>query len=334
MTRGLDLHQGQEAEHFGILGHQTASMRPMDFRPASFRLLPLREELKTRGTGSDMLPSQPTTPMDKRELLLLIFPLLQSASFAAGCLLIDEAPFGAALLVVVAAVCLSFSLHITYHYHVHFKRRSRTANRVIDLAITALTGLPFHYYQVLHWNHHAYDNTIGDFTSTWRQVDGRPVAKSLFSYAFLWPFRRDAPIRDQLTIASREGYLKRCHRLPLAIESIVIVCIYVAMICLDISLAVAYLSMVYVGWTLIAMHNYGQHLPEVYGETKGNSYYGKLYNLLTVYNGLHYEHHHRPSVKYWQLNAPVAHSEIQRPHLLAGLLFSLRRRHSEPRLRS
>ena len=98
-------------------------------------------------------------------------------------------------------------------------------------------------------------------------------------------------------------------------------------------LVLAYLSMVYIGWALIAMHNYGQHLPDVYGGTKGHSYYGRLYNLLTVYNGLHYEHHHRPSVKDWHLRTPVAHAEIEHPHLLAGVHFLLKRRRSQPRPR-
>ena len=142
--------------------------------------------------------------MDKRELLLVIFPLLQGASFAAVCFLISNAA-AAATTVILAALFLSFSLHITYHYHVHFKRRSALANRLIDLAITVLAGLPFHYYQMLHWNHHKYDNALGDFASTWKDVGGRPVARNLLPYALLWPFRRDLGLREQVAIASREG---------------------------------------------------------------------------------------------------------------------------------
>jgi fatty acid desaturase len=269
--------------------------------------------------------------MDKREFLLVTFPLLQSASFAASCLLLDTSPVLAAVFLLVASLCLSFALHITYHYHVHFKRHSESVNRLIDFAITAFLGLPFHYYQLLHWNHHKHDNALGDFTSTWTQVAGRPVAKNLFSYALLWPLRRDVRIREQLRIASRDGYFKASHRLPLALESAFVLAIYATLAYSNVRLAVAYLSMVYLGWSFIALHNYGQHLPEVYGDSEGNSYYGSLYNLLTVYNGLHNEHHQRPSVKYWDLTAPAPRSEIGSPHLVEGLHFAWRRRSSAPR---
>jgi fatty acid desaturase len=266
--------------------------------------------------------------MDRKELLLLIFPFLQLVTFAAAVQFLGTSYFAAGLLVLLAALLLSFSLHITYHYHVHFKRRSKVANRVYDLAITALLGVPFHYYQMLHWNHHKYDNAIGDFTSTWKLVDGVTVPKNFLRYALLWPFSGNVRSYRQVEIAAREGYLKPHHRPAMRQEMFLLLLLYGTLAYLNVAVAIAYFAMVYVGWCFIAMHNYGQHLPEIYGETKGNSYYNALYNKLTLYNGLHYEHHHRPSIKYWDLAGP-ARSEIKHPHLLEGLFFAFRRRSAD-----
>jgi fatty acid desaturase len=263
--------------------------------------------------------------MDRNEPRLLIFPFLQVVIFAGACAVMPSSYVLAGLLVLLASLFMNFSLHITYHYHVHFKRKSKGANRVIDLAITSLLGVPFHYYQMLHWNHHKYDNALGDFTSTWKQVDGVPVPKNFLFYGLLWPLNGNVRGRRQFEIARREGYLKPRHGRAMGQEMLLVAGIYGALLYLSIPIASAYLGMVYAGWALIAMHNYGQHLPEVYGETKGNSYYNAIYNRLTLQNGLHYEHHHRPSVKYWDLTGPPR-SEIAHPHLVEGFFAGYRRR--------
>lgn len=259
-----------------------------------------------------------------KELLLLVFPLVQTAAFVAACMALRSSVALAFALMVLSALFLSFSLHITYHYHVHFKRRSRLANRALDLAITAVLGLPFHYYQMLHWNHHKYDNRIGDFTSTWKLVEGKPVAKRFLPYALLWPFSGNVRSREQLRIAAAEGYFKPRDRRAMRQEVLVLLAVYGVLAYLGPALALLYLGTVYLGWCFVTMHNYGQHLPEVYGETKGNSYYHPLYNRLTLYNGLHNEHHTRPGLRYWDLSGPAV-SEIRHPHLFEGFFFSRRR---------
>jgi fatty acid desaturase len=265
-----------------------------------------------------------------RELSLLAFPLIQAAAFAGACAALGGSPWLAGLFILISALFLSFSLHITYHYHVHFKRRSKTVNRGVDLAITALLGMPFHYYQMLHWNHHKYDNAIGDFTSTWKLVAGQPVPKRFLPYALFWPFSGNVRSRDQLRIAEAEGYFKPWHRRALRQEVLLLLAVYGTLLWLGPAFAVAYAVTVYVGWCLVTMHNYGQHLPERYGEVPGNSYYNPLYNKLTIYNGLHNEHHARPGLRYWDLSGPSA-GEIRHPHILAGFFFALGRRSANRR---
>jgi fatty acid desaturase len=265
-----------------------------------------------------------------RELSLLAFPLIQVTAFAGACAALDSSRWIAGLLIMVSALFLSFSLHITCHYHVHFKRRSKLANRAIDLAITAVLGIPFHYYQMLHWNHHKYDNALGDFTSTWKLVDGHPVPKRFLTYALLWPFSGNVRSRDQLRIAEAEGYFKPRHRRALRQEALLLLAVYGGLVWLSPVFALAYAATVYAGWCFVTMHNYGQHLPERYGEVRGNSYYNPLYNRLTVYNGLHNEHHVRPGLRYWELSGPAA-GEIRHPHLLEGFFFALNRRQADRR---
>lgn len=84
---------------------------------------------------------------------------------------------------------------------------------------------------------------------------------------------------------------------------------------------IGYFMMVYLGWVLIALHNYGQHLPIIYGTQKANSYLSGFYNWLFVNNGLHEEHHEEPSKSYWELqpNPKTPHSIIPKPHIMEAI---------------
>lgn len=259
---------------------------------------------------------------------IISFPLFQFLFLVLAFYLVDTNLILSLFLVFGASVFLNFSLHISYHYHVHFKSRYKMANFLIEIAASLLMGIPFHYYQMSHLNHHKYDNKLGDFTSTWKQENGNPIAKSFFIYCFLWPLAGEIRLKKQIELAKSEGYFNRRKELKMKLEWLFIFAFIVFLFYLNVLYGFAYIMMVYTGWSMIAMHNFGQHLPEKYGELKANSYYNKLYNFLFINNGLHLEHHEKPGLKYWELNSENK-GKIEHPHLVEGLYFSSKPKQEE-----
>ena len=79
-----------------------------------------------------------------------------------------------------------------------------------------------------------------------------------------------------------------------------------------------YVSLIYLGWALISLHNFGQHLPRDYGTLyRTTSFQAPWYNRAFFNNGLHFEHHRRPAVPIADLQADEAAEQLTVPHLLA-----------------
>lgn len=256
---------------------------------------------------------------------MAVFPVLELGSFVVACVAVSDSLGLAILFGLLSAVALNFSLHITYHYHVHHPSPTRWVDALRRMTYSVLMGLPFHFYRTLHINHHIYDNGPGDVTTTWREENGAMVARGALAYTLLWPFRGHA--RHLLKSAKEAGYFKDTHRARMRAESAAIFACVALLAWLDWGYVALYYGVFYVGWSLINLHNYGQHLPRERQLELGNSFYGRLYNLVFVNNGLHYEHHKEPDIPYWDLaELPYENSCNVWPHTVDGVRFDLAER--------
>lgn len=257
--------------------------------------------------------------MNKKHILLFIFPVLQAGFFALALFLISNQLILSIGFLFIAALFLNFSLHISIHYHVHFNYKSVFLNFILDCMYSALLVLPFHFYKMQHFNHHRYNNLLHDFTSTWKINEGGPVRRSFIAYSFFWIFRGGS-FKETKNLALKDGDLKKEWLPKMRLELFFILCTCVCLALLNPFFLLYYLIMFYAGWCMIAMHNYGQHLPVKYGDTLAYSFYNKFYNFIFFNNGLHYEHHHKPGADYWELKSESA-AKNKFPHLLDGFFI-------------
>ena len=254
-------------------------------------------------------------------IFMVLFPVLEVILFVKGYLLLSENLFQAIVLVVISGLAMCFSLHISYHAHVHFRVKNKLVNRIIDFLYSLLTGLPFHFYYLLHTNHHVYDNEVGDFTTTIKREKNKIIAKNILLYSMFW-FRGSRRPRQMMKLGIKEGYFTEKQRQKAKVEFLVIILFEVLLALYSWKLLLFYFALIYFGWMFISLHNYGQHLPNKSGIDIGNSYYNKLYNFIFVNNGLHYEHHKYPRKVYWELEEEKDKNLNNKlPHLLDGFRF-------------
>ncbi len=254
------------------------------------------------------------------KLNLLVYPVLQIFFFA-GAMFFGTAHWVVLILFVfMAAIFMSLSLHISFHHHVHHQPKNKLLKRLIDFIITINLGLPFHFYRLQHLNHHKYNNEVGDMTSTYEEVDNITNPKPFFKYVFLW-FLNPEKLQTHIRNAIVEGYFSEMDHRKMIQESFINLLVLIVLFYFYWVYALLYGVMFYLGWSFIALHNYGQHLPTEKHQM-AFSYYGKLYNRLFMNNGLHYEHHIYPQVGYWDLKVE---KDIMRtnkyPHPVDGILF-------------
>ena len=121
--------------------------------------------------------------------------------------------------------------------------------------------------------------------------------------------------------AEKDGYFTQEDNQKMRRESLINLLVFVALFMIDWRYGLVFGTMFYLGWSLIALHNYGQHLP-----TKKHfvaySYYGGLYNFLFMNNGLHYEHHIYPGQNYWELQEEKESAGLNKwIHLFDGIRY-------------
>ncbi len=250
-------------------------------------------------------------------LALHIFPIIQISCFVTAILVLEQHWLWSVLLIIVAAVFLNFTLHITVHHYVHFRFKNEVLDTIATFLYSAILVLPFNFYRMQHLNHHRFDNRIEDLTSTWKVVDKKIVAKNFFGYSFFW-FIRGASANGIKT-SLENGDLTKSELTKIKFQFLFILAIYLLLILLNPWSALAYGIMFYLGWSLIAITNYGQHLPLNYDQPIAYSYPNKFYNILFFNNGLHLEHHEKPWLNYDELK-PGGKAKIKSPHLLVKFL--------------
>jgi len=247
------------------------------------------------------------------KVVLHIFPLLQATCFVSALILLDSNIILALILLFFSALFLNFSLHITIHHFVHFRSKTKIINVILEFTYSILLALPYSFYRMQHHNHHRYDNLIGDMTSTWEKKNDMISAKSFFKYSFFWFL--NGSLKTAMDRATDDGDLSNTGKIKMRIQFFTILVIYGVLIWLNPWFGLAYLSMFYVGWSLIVITNYGQHLPIKYGSTEAYSYSNPLYNGMFFNNGLHLEHHLEPHLNYPELKSKNQ-SKKKWPHLL------------------
>lgn len=260
----------------------------------------------------------------KRILPLVVIPALQVACFVGCGLAFPGHPWLALGLLALAAIALDFDVHVFLHECVHATAPERTP-WAVSLGLTLLGGLPFDGYRLHHYNHHRHDNGPEDFSSTWKwEADGCRRAKGLTAYVLGWPAelaRARAAMREDAAAGRLSPGLQRRLRVK---KHLVAACL-LALALVSWHWAVAYATMVYFGWGLVSLHNYGQHLPAE-GQGFVTSFAPPWYNFLLFNNGLHGEHHDQPGKAWFELRADPKHAPAGAPPLVAPFLPANRRR--------
>ncbi len=243
---------------------------------------------------------------------MLVFPLLEAALFACACACGTARPVAAALALGAAALMLCFSVHVCAHEAVHHPEHARFpgAGALMTLAM----GLPLEGYRWHHMNHHRWNNRLEDYSTTWRATRRGPRPWPLAAYVLAWPWQL-ARSAAGMRAAAAAGALSLAAQRAVRRQKLLLLAVLVALATGWPRIALAYLGLVYVGWALVALQNYGQHPPRVYGAEAATSYPAALYNRLTFRNGLHAEHHDTPQLP-WHALVPRAPSRIALPHLL------------------
>jgi fatty acid desaturase len=261
--------------------------------------------------------------MNKKHILLFLFPTLQVIFFVLALFFMQSEFLLSVIYLFFSIIFLNFSLHISVHYHVHFKYKNTFLNFIIDCIYSVLLALPFHFYKMQHFNHHRYNNLINDFTSTWKKEGAEIKSRNFIDYSFFWIFRR-LSFKKMKALALNDGDFKIEWISKIRIELLFIFCTYSILVLINPFFIIYYICMFYIGWSFIAMHNFGQHLPIRYGDTLAYSFYNKFYNFIFFNNGLHYEHHNNPQKDYWELKSENA-LQNKLPHLIDGFLINYKK---------
>ncbi len=239
---------------------------------------------------------------------LSIFPFLELIFFIFANLASDF--FLSFLLIIIASVFLSFSIHVFFHECVHSRDNFSFAINIIN---TLLLGLPFDGYRIHHFNHHTYANGSRDFSSTWKMENGKKKAYTPNQYMFGWLHQLSLATYEtdpfDKTLGDMDKIKPRTHVQKLAIFLFLIVLLLIGTKSL-----VLYFILVYFGWAFSALHNYGQHPP--IKDEPVCTYANKFYNSLFFNNGLHWEHHEKTWLGWQQLKLDKKSPRIAYAHLI------------------
>lgn len=250
-------------------------------------------------------------------LALHIFPLIQIACFILAILMLDQNLVWSVLFIITAALFLNFTLHITIHHYVHFRFKNKFLDTLAEFIYSAILVLPFNFYRMQHMNHHRYDNRIGDLTSTWKVVNEKIIPKNFMGYCLFWFVKGSS--QNGIKISLENGDLTKEQLTKIKLQFLFILLSYIGFAFIHPLAALGYGILFYLGWSFIAITNYGQHLPIQYDEPIAYSYQNKFYNSIFFNNGLHLEHHEKPWLDYNQLKAE-GKAKIKFPHLIVKFL--------------
>jgi fatty acid desaturase len=225
------------------------------------------------------------------------------------------AAFWSPWFVLLAAVALSWSVHVYLHVGVH-QLRGDWWGAVGGFLATPIMGMPFDGYRLHHRNHHRYDNGAEDVSRTWTPSASGPRPRNVLLYVLAWPidlWRSRQWVRQEVAAGAVEPWVRR----RIVRQQVLLLLLVGALFWWDPRLGGLYVLYVYLGWACIALHNFGQH-PPVAGVAR--SLHGRWYNRLTANNGLHAEHHAHPAIPIPALVPDPQARQTRWPHPLTALV--------------
>ncbi len=256
-----------------------------------------------------------------RLLLMTVFPVLQMALFGLSCFLVSSELAWAVACIIASGVALNFTIHVCAHELVHYSDRHPLPVWA-NMFISSVAGLSFDAYRFHHHNHHEHNNGPEDFSRTWRMTRHGPTGYSVWRYAVGWPIQVARTVRA-LHAAKHLDQPPMVHR-RMRYESCSILGMVILLALCSWQFALLYVAMVYFGWSLVSVHNYGQHPPEAPSEATSYAS-GAWYNRLFFNNGLHYEHHAEPTKPWHELRPDSRAPQITEPHLISAFRRKLNR---------
>ncbi|MEK7469993.1 MAG: fatty acid desaturase [Planctomycetota bacterium] len=252
----------------------------------------------------------------KRLLPLAVFPAVQIACFVGAGLTWREFPWLAGGLFALSVLALDLTVHIFLHECIH-ATRPEGMSWTGSFALTLVGGMPFDGYRLHHYNHHRNDNGPGDWSTTWAwDAAGGRRPRRRFAYVLGWPAAL-ARARVAVRAEAKAGLISAGIQRRLRWEKIFLGVAIIALAAADWRWALGYVAMVYGGWALVSVHNFGQHLP-IEGHDPATSFESRLYNALLFNNGLHAEHHADPAKAWYEVKPDPSHPRARGPHLVAA----------------
>jgi len=237
-----------------------------------------------------------------------IFPLLEFIFFLLA--YSSNHYFISFLLILVASILLSFSVHIFFHECVHLRKKYPMP---INILFSLLLGMPFDGYRVHHFNHHTYSNGLDDFSSTWYFSKGKKTAYSVWNYCFAWLRQVLRLIRSPNPFDPVWGELAPI-KARIQPQKIALFIGLIILALLSLKAFILYFLLIYFGWVFTSLHNYGQHPPRA--EEPICTYANKRFNTLFFNNGLHWEHHNKPWLSWNHIKLDANSPRIQYAHLI------------------
>ncbi len=252
---------------------------------------------------------------------MTVFPILQTGFFALSCYFVTWNPACTVACVLASSLALNFTIHISVHELLHYSDR-QPLPVWMNMVISAVSGLSFDAYRFHHHNHHRHNNGLGDYSKTWRMTPRGPTAYGVLRYALSWPLQV-VQTTHALRAEKRLNRPRMVHR-RMRYENCSILTVLIVLGMCSWHFAVLYMLMVYLGWSLVSVHNYGQHPPGEF--TNAASFTSSsLYNRLFFNNGLHHEHHAEPAKASHELSPNLEAPQVAEPHLVSPFRRKLRR---------
>jgi fatty acid desaturase len=214
------------------------------------------------------------------------------------------------LLIPLQAIFLVIVMNTSLHHHMHTPIFTNDKlNKVYEIFVSAVLGIPFSGWKFFHVVHHKHNN---DF-----KIDGKtkdPLSfyrygengkrENFWSYCIkgLWRDLSGQTVKDPLNNCSTKVYIK--DKISLRVEQFAFYVFLASVFAFNIGYGFVYLIVHILSLILNNANSYGEHFGPVEQQNfRANSVgsYSKIYNLLCFNSGYHQEHHVRPGAHWTYL---------------------------------
>lgn len=231
-----------------------------------------------------------------KDLILFMVALTQGISLIVWACLFHQLPLMENLAIFLTEALLFYfnPIVITHNFlHTPFFKSS-ILNQAFSVLNSVNLGLPQILYKYHHLNHHRYNNSMEDPSSTY--LFGKNHQQEHWITYSAFSLLRDGTKKAWIqTLQKKEG-----HFLATEIVAVLIFCGILVFIDWKFFLMM-YLPLFYCGWFLAHVENYFEHYKaRAPSDRFGNavSHYSKIYNILMFNEGYHQEHHISPQ-EHW-----------------------------------